>query len=336
MVGQALKKSIETFRGIRPLNPARDLTQIGRLLSHTFRDEFDGDMAWMRMPILREVAAYVWAASFMPAMPYALGGFVWEEAGRIVGNMTITPDESRAGQWVVSNVAVEDEFRRRGIARALMQAALHDLQERKARVVILQVRPQNTPAIRLYQQLGFEIVDTATRYRRSSSPPTPRPVRGRGDRGEGLRQLEFSERALAYELAKISLPPRLQMIHPLPPSAFAITWEDRITEWVVDFLSGQQTTRWGMFNEGRLDAVITIRGQRLGSPHVLEIFVRPEARGNLESWMVGFALDQLSEFAPRPIQIEVRSSHGELVNTVQAQGFFAQKGLTLMMKEIGN
>lgn len=336
MVGQAIQKSVEAFRGLRPVNTARDLTQIGRLLNHAFRDEFDGEMAWMRMPVLREVSAYLWAASFIPAFPGTVAGFVWEEDGHIIGNVTMTPDDSRAGYYLISNVAVEEKFRRHGIARQLMQATLEDASRRHARAVTLQVRPHNTGAIRLYQDMGFEIVDTTIRYRRSALPPVPLFPRERAEGGESLRRLKFSERGAAHQLAKESLPARLQNLRPLPAGNFALTWEDRLTEWIVDFLSGQQTTRWGFFNAQRLDAALTLRAQRLSALHSLEIFVRPSARGNSEAWLVAFALEQLADFPQRPIQTAVWSSHAELVNALRAQGFFAQKGLMLMLKEIGS
>lgn len=335
MVGQAIQKSATAFSGLRPVNAARDLPDIGRLMNRAFRDEFDGELAWMHMPGLGNLSAYLWAMSFMPALPNGIAGFVWEEEGRIVGNVTLTPEEGRPGYWLISNVAVDEKYRRRGLARALMQASLDDAQKRKARTVMLQVRPHNGGAIRLYEQLGFETIDTAIRYRRSFLP-SPSIFASREAGGPGLRRLQFSEHRAAYQLVKDSLPARLQTLRPFNPGAFAINIEDRLTEAVVDFLSGQKTMRWGFFNAERLEAVLTLRAQRLGSLHTFEIFVRPEARGHLEAWLVTFALEQLSGFPRRPVQIEAWSSHAELVGTILDQGFFVQKGLTLMVKDFRN
>jgi len=64
----------------------------------------------------------------------------------------------------VLNVAVAREQRRRGIARALMQEAAERGRARKARLVTLEVRAGNAPAIALYRQLGYREVGLRPRY----------------------------------------------------------------------------------------------------------------------------------------------------------------------------
>jgi ribosomal protein S18 acetylase RimI-like enzyme len=50
---------------------------------------------------------------------------------------------------------VDPRYRRRGVARALVDQAVRWAAERQAREVILWVADQNTAARRLYEQLGF-------------------------------------------------------------------------------------------------------------------------------------------------------------------------------------
>lgn len=64
----------------------------------------------------------------------------------------------------VLNVAVAREHRRRGIARALMQEAAERGRARRARLVTLEVRAGNAPAIALYRQLGYRDVAIRPRY----------------------------------------------------------------------------------------------------------------------------------------------------------------------------
>ena len=57
--------------------------------------------------------------------------------------------------WHVMNIAVAPEYRRRGIARRLMER-LFEVTERDAdRGYTLEVRVSNEAAIRLYEELGF-------------------------------------------------------------------------------------------------------------------------------------------------------------------------------------
>lgn len=66
-----------------------------------------------------------------------------------------------ADELHVLNVATAPEARRRGVATALMEAALEYATESGVRLVLLEVRRSNEDARRLYRRLGFE--DTAVR-----------------------------------------------------------------------------------------------------------------------------------------------------------------------------
>ena len=56
----------------------------------------------------------------------------------------------------ITNVAVKEELRGRGIARALLLELLRQGEARGAKAFLLEVRAGNAPAIRLYEGLGFE------------------------------------------------------------------------------------------------------------------------------------------------------------------------------------
>jgi ribosomal-protein-alanine N-acetyltransferase len=72
--------------------------------------------------------------------------------------------------WVVHdelhvlNVATAPEARRRGVGRALMEAAHALGRARACRLVTLEVRRSNAPAIALYQALGYRQVGMRPRY----------------------------------------------------------------------------------------------------------------------------------------------------------------------------
>ncbi|MGE5138885.1 MAG: GNAT family N-acetyltransferase, partial [Rudaea sp.] len=153
MGAQAVSQSNMSFRGIRPFNPSKDMGGVALLLEQAFKEDAGFLHVWSRVPVLRELGAQLWAASFAPASPDSLAGFVWQEGHRIIGNVTLTPDESRRRHWMISNVAVEESYRRHGIARELMIAAIEEAVRRGATWLVLNVRPQNSGAIRLYEQL---------------------------------------------------------------------------------------------------------------------------------------------------------------------------------------
>ena len=78
-----------------------------------------------------------------------LGAF---EGDRMAGYMIIS---RYVDAWHVMNIAVDPEFRRRGIATALLER-LFDLTEDEGRLgYTLEVRVSNVGAIKLYERLGF-------------------------------------------------------------------------------------------------------------------------------------------------------------------------------------
>ena len=64
----------------------------------------------------------------------------------------------------ILSVATLPEFRRRGMARALLAQAIDHAQEKGARTILLEVRRSNVPAIQLYRSFGFFTSNVRPRY----------------------------------------------------------------------------------------------------------------------------------------------------------------------------
>ena len=67
----------------------------------------------------------------------------------------------------VMNVAVHPDFRRRGIAESLIIRLVDELKMRGSHALMLEVRASNTPAIALYEKLGFRQVGCRKNYYRN-------------------------------------------------------------------------------------------------------------------------------------------------------------------------
>lgn len=64
----------------------------------------------------------------------------------------------------LATIAVHPAFRRRGIARLLLQTAMDAAYAEGARIYHLEVRAGNQAAQKLYMKFGFEIVGRRTNY----------------------------------------------------------------------------------------------------------------------------------------------------------------------------
>lgn len=64
----------------------------------------------------------------------------------------------------ITNLAVHPEWRRRGVARRLLGAALAGGVARGVTLAFLEVRPSNTRALALYESLGFQVIGRRNGY----------------------------------------------------------------------------------------------------------------------------------------------------------------------------
>jgi N-acetylglutamate synthase-like GNAT family acetyltransferase len=94
-----------------------------------------------------------------------LTGFVWEEDGRIVGNASLIPFRDKGRRiYLIANIAVHPDFRRRGIARTLTRRAMKHGWSKKATALWLHVRDDNPGAIKLYNDLEFQEIARRTTW----------------------------------------------------------------------------------------------------------------------------------------------------------------------------
>ena len=72
--------------------------------------------------------------------------------------------QSVMGEADMMNVAVDPAYRRQGVARELLNALEDALRARAVSSLTLEVRASNTPAIALYQSLGYDQVGRRPNY----------------------------------------------------------------------------------------------------------------------------------------------------------------------------
>ena len=81
-----------------------------------------------------------------------------ETVAGYVGSQTVMDETD------MMNIAVHPDFRRQGVARALILALIGELKKRGSRCLTLEVRASNDPARALYESLGFAHVGTRRNY----------------------------------------------------------------------------------------------------------------------------------------------------------------------------
>lgn len=87
--------------------------------------------------------------------------FVALEGERVLGYVGA---QSVQGEADMMNLAVLPEFRRQGIAKALLAALEEHLREHGVNALTLEVRASNAPALALYEKWGFQQVGRRKGY----------------------------------------------------------------------------------------------------------------------------------------------------------------------------
>ncbi len=86
---------------------------------------------------------------------------VAKKDGRVVGYVcgSRVIDEGH-----ILDIAVHPEYRRLGIASALVSLMIERLREEECRFIYLEVRASNVNAKKMYEKFGFEVIGTRKDY----------------------------------------------------------------------------------------------------------------------------------------------------------------------------
>ena len=64
----------------------------------------------------------------------------------------------------LGNIAIQRDFRSRGISKRLLQRIIDIARSREIKLVTLEVRAGNAPAQNLYRKFGFDVTDRHREY----------------------------------------------------------------------------------------------------------------------------------------------------------------------------
>jgi ribosomal protein S18 acetylase RimI-like enzyme len=242
-----------TPRHIRQFEPARDLNAVADLVELCFASTLDGEghrylrqmRAAARNPRLLQVASRLGDKTSFP-----MSGFIWEDNGILVGNLSLIPfQRGKQRRYLIANVAVHPDYRRRGIARALTYAALEELHRLGISAPWLQVRDDNPEALNLYLSMGFKERFRRTTWQTHGGKLFPRQP----ETGVKVVPLNASHRQIQQNWYRQSYPPEMEWhlpfkIRDLRPDLLGS---------LIRMFNGIFVRQWGAVRGGRLIGAIT-------------------------------------------------------------------------------
>ncbi len=321
------------------MEPLQDLRGVADLIEKAFAHDLDrsGQNALRELRWLSYLKPILWwMVMFGSEHDDFLSGFVWEEDGKVVGNITVNRISPGSRRWLISNVAVDQGYRGRGIAKGLMYAALELVKEYHGLSVSLQVRADNEPARRLYESLNFEEI-SGTSYLRLKTlpllklpqfPPLPAEIKLRP------HHFDSADARQAYQLAGAATPPEVQKEWPLRQSRFRLDGQEQFfSNFFHKLVGGGSAQYWVVENGQSFVATLNVQPGVLGSPHRIELTVHPDWRGYLEKPLIGRALQYLQRWRNCEVTVKHSSEHEAAIEAFHFFGFEHEQTLLWMKQD---
>jgi len=290
---------------LRPLDIQHDLLAVADLIELCFASTMDPDgEQYLRLmrSAARDTSFLRWAPMAAERVGMPLSGFIWEEDGRLVGNLSLIP-LSKQGKKVyfIANVAVHPDYRRRGIARALTEAATDYVRSRHVSTTWLQVRADNPNALNLYLSEGF-----IERARRNTWQVVPgkqeRPIEKPG--GISVTNRNSSDWELQKTWLNQNYPPEVAWNLPFN----ANNLKPNLIMDLFRFISGETLHHWAARRNGRLLGMLSFEpGSTLTDN--LWLAAPPETEAEVIPGLLPFAMHDLPPI--RRLTINYPAGRGE-------------------------
>src|SRR5574341_603367 len=327
---------------MRPLNMFRDLSTVADLIELCFSPTMDNDGQRYLSDMRRashDDTFLRWASRMTETTSLPLAGYVWEQDGRIIGNASLIPFRDKGKRiYLIANVAVHPDHRRRGIGRALTERAMKQARDKKASAIWLHVRDDNPGAIKLYQDLGFREIARRTTWSAMPDAFLPKPFGAGQDKPDvGIQIVPRDPRfwPKQQEWLRHLYPESLNWYHSWNISAL----RPGLWNWLYLLFVDFNIRQWAAVRRGQLLATLAWMPQRGRSE---SMYAATSERGGGERPM-GPYRDQGSEAeALKQLLIHARrvlSNHsslsldypaGEMVDAIRAAGFQARRTLLWM------
>lgn len=305
---------------MRPFDARRDLQTVADLIELGFSETLD-DEGLRYLSQMRATATsykqFGWLGIAGHLGNFSMAGYVWEEAGQLVGNLNLIPYLAGARRnYLIANVVVHPNYRRKGIGRALTVRAIEQARSAGAPAVWLHVRAENQGAIALYESLGF--VERARRTTWISQGESPKPELA-GDIliGPRLRQHWPQQRAWLQTNYPQELLWNLPLkINSLNPGLFG---------WLERIFDTNTIDQWAVQRRDKLAGVISYQAN-LGIANLLWLAAPGDADDAALQALLLSARRNIS--ARRPLTLDYPA--GQSAAALQVAGFRARQTLIWM------
>ena len=258
-----------------------------------------------------------WANSAIEGASVPLSGLVWEENGKIVGNVSLVVHNYKGRKiMLIANVATHPDYRRRGIGRTLTERAMLQARQKGARELWLQVREDNPIAIKIYKDLGF--VERARRTTYQTYPNSFRSV--------------TTDDITVTKMKAYFWPPQRDWLYRAHPDELSWYWHwdwnrlrPGLQMWLHRFFVEFDLRQWAAIKNGKLLATVSW----LGATRLTDV-LWAATPPNGDAAGLRSALEAACRELVNQRRLTVEHPAGEMVEAIRSAGFQPQRTLIWM------
>jgi ribosomal protein S18 acetylase RimI-like enzyme len=308
---------------LRPFDARRDLQAVADLIELGFSDTLDEDgrryLSQMRSAA-RSQHGLGWFGYASGFSGIQMMGYVWEEDGRIIGNLSLIPYLMNARRhFLIANVVVHPEHRRKGIGRALTSQGIEHARQAASPAVWLHVRQENQAAIDLYETLGFRERARRTTWICQGDSPRPEPLPGLEIKTPQAKHWPLVQAWLQADYPKEllwHLPLRMHLMR------------SGLLGSLLRAFSDTAIVQWAAVRRGRLDGLAAWQSSP-GSANILWLAAPQSAEPQVIQALLLHARRNIP--SQRPLILDFPA--GQLEAPLQAAGFHPRQTLIWMEKK---
>ncbi len=309
--GRLRKMSLKEFDRLTTLIEtafAEDQAREGR----SFRDETRS--LNKLLPLFRAMFAV------LPSMENYFYTLVWDVDGRFASAVTISRQGSDAQRWYIANVATHPDYRGRGLARALVSAALDRIRAQGGRYALLRARADNEPAYRLYRSLGFQHLETGTILKGEAHPIAAPALPA----AYVLRPIPATDWHTRFAVAQFLASPEAQAVCPPTEKQFQDNWIGRKLQTLINRAQHVQLRTWAIAVADRPIGLVRCQARSGGSnPHQVQIEIGSEHLGTAPAVLaqaIHYCVERRSG-AAHPMLVDFAGSPPDPIDYLRANGF---------------
>jgi predicted GNAT family N-acyltransferase len=222
-------------------------------------------------------------------------------------------------RWDIGTVATAHPFRRQGVARRLVTAAVEDVVRRGGAQITLKVREDNAAAYGLYRKLGFVHYTSSTSLCLDAAPSIepidPAPF--------VERPLRLSDWRNRWRLARRATPDAVQAFAPITPDQFKRSAAIRLLAPLVLRLSKMAVGAWQFADgDGRTVATLRVLARRVPKmTHDLRLVIAPAHESALAEPLLSKGLAFLRDYPRLAVETEVNGWASSRLPLLEQYGF---------------